>query len=180
MRLFFVFWSFTIGHLNSEFRYVLWLSISFLIYWLGYSGIYHNGIFNQRKEIRDKNVNYVKSKKEEESHPKKINYLKELIEEEKLYLNPDFGLQNLSNKTGLNESYISHVFNKESSTNLTSYINELRITEAKKLLSDSNFKNYTIISIALESGFKSKSSFYTSFKKIMNETPTEYRKKSMS
>mgnify|MGYP003384778536 FL=1 len=145
-------------------RYFLWLSMSFLIYWLGYSGIYYSGIFNQRQQIR-KNILITERAKEKPINTSKFLEIETIIQSEKLFLNPHFSLFVLSKKTNLNESYISQLFNKNSTVNFTTYINRLRVKEAKLFLKNEAYQNYTIISIGLEAGFNSKSAFYTAFKK---------------
>ena len=55
------------------------------------------------------------------------------------------------------------------------YINEFRVDHSKKLIRDPEFKNYTVVSMGLESGFNSKSTFYSAFKKFTNMTPVEFR-----
>lgn len=171
-------WLLTIGKLNSEIRYILWLSISFLVYWLGYNGIYYNGIFNQRTALRKATTNKAIELPKDEKE--KTSWIKNIIKNQKLYLNPNFGLPDLAKETNLNESYLSHIFNKDSSINFTSYINRLRVKEAKKLLKHIDYKEYTIVAIALEAGFNSKSAFYTNFKKETNKTPIQYKKENLS
>ncbi|RBW59157.1 hypothetical protein DS884_05250 [Tenacibaculum sp. E3R01] len=173
-----VFWSLTIGKLNSEIRYILWLSISLLVYWLGYNGIYYNGIFNQRTALREATTNKIIEQPKEDKE--KTSWIKGIIENQKLYLNPNFGLPELAKETNLNESYLSHVFNKNSTINFTSYINKLRVKEAEKLLKHLDYKEYTIVAIALEAGFNSKSAFYTNFKKETSKTPIQFRKENLS
>jgi AraC-like DNA-binding protein len=56
----------------------------------------------------------------------------------------------------------------------TNLINEYRIEKAKELLETEN--NFTVEGIGYESGFNSKSTFFTTFKKITGKTPTEYQK----
>ena len=76
----------------------------------------------------------------------------------------------------LSEGYISQLISKNSDFNFNDYVNKHRIEESKKMLNDENYKDYTITAIGLESGFNSKSSFYSAFKKFTNKTPTEYIK----
>ncbi len=54
----------------------------------------------------------------------------------------------------------------------------MRVEQAKTLLLDPEYENYTITSIGLESGFNSKSTFYTVFKKYSGSTPVEFKNKS--
>ena len=55
------------------------------------------------------------------------------------------------------------------------YVNQFRVEEVKKRMSDINYKHLTLLGIALDCGFNSKSSFNNIFKKITNYTPTEYK-----
>lgn len=164
---------------SSKSRYFLWISNSALIYYLGYLGIYHNGIFKQREVIR-KTVPLGEKSTKVINHDSKIDEIKKIIEEEKLFLNPNLSLSLLSKRFKLNESYFSHFFNQNSDINFSNYINILRVENVKKILVNDSFKNYTLISIALESGFNSKSAFYNAFKKETGITPTEYRKINLS
>lgn len=164
---------------SNKNRYFLWISNSALIYYLGYLGIYHNGIFKQRREIRKTILLESKSKKNT-NNDYKLDKIKKIIEEEKIFLNPNLSLTSLSDRFELNESYFSYLFNKNSDINISNYINKLRVETVKSILLNKDFKNYTLISIALESGFNSKSAFYTAFKKETGLTPTAYRKQNLS
>jgi AraC-like DNA-binding protein len=77
----------------------------------------------------------------------------------------------------MSESSISHSIKKGSNYNFPDYINSLRVEKAKILLTDTDFKSYTILSIGLECGFNSKSTFYLAFKKFTNTTPSLFRSK---
>ncbi|WGH74815.1 AraC family transcriptional regulator [Tenacibaculum tangerinum] len=173
---------FNIYQLQTNNTYFLWLSISFLVYWLGYNGIYYNGIFNQRTEIRKQTIDNkaIKTRPSSEKGKQQVEDFKAIIKNQKLYLNPQFSLSLFSKKLDLSESYLSHIFNQNSSINFSEYVNKLRVEEALKLLKNSQFKNYTIVAIGLEAGFNSKSTFYHNFKKEVGVTPTQYRKENMS
>ena len=60
--------------------------------------------------------------------------------------------------------------------NFFSFVNNYRIQLAKKLLSDPETSSMPIVELAVEVGFKSKSSFYDAFKKATEMTPTQFKK----
>ncbi|NMH86226.1 helix-turn-helix domain-containing protein [Flavivirga algicola] len=159
--------------------YPLWIGMSILIYWIGYSAILQKHLYQERKEIRSKISN--KSHKKSplaNNREKSTTYSKidDLIISDKLHLDPSLSLKTLSKKLNLSEGYISQLINKNSSLNFNDYINSLRINDAKVMLTNPDYDNYTIIAIGLEAGFNSKSSFYTAFKKLTGKTPIEYKK----
>ena len=61
-------------------------------------------------------------------------------------------------------------------TSFPDYLNSYRIEEAKSYLKNPEFSKYTIVSIGLEAGFNSKSSFYSVFKKATGQTPATFKK----
>ncbi len=152
--------------------YALWIGIAILIYWMGYSAILQKQLFNERKEIRNINQKLTNNKQTPSAYSK----IDSMIVENKLHLNPSLNLKTLSEYFSLSEGYISQVINKNSNLNFNDYINSLRVIDAKIMLTNIEYDNYTIIAIGLESGFNSKSSFYTAFKKFTKKTPAEYKK----
>ncbi len=165
---------------NNNGKYFLWISMSILIYWLGYLGVYHSGIFAQRRKIR---INNLKDKSLFNKSNLNISRFEEIdsaIKGNKMYLNPNLSLDLLSDDFNLSAGYISQLVNKFSKTNFSRYINVLRVKDAKVMLTNKEYRNYTIIAIALEAGFNSKSAFYSTFKKEVGISPTEYQAKKMS
>ncbi len=98
------------------------------------------------------------------------------MESEKPYVNPEFSLQILSDQLNISKHYISQVLNQILNKNFYTFVSEYRIKEFKKLTIDPEFQHYTIMSLAFESGFNSKTSFNMIFKKYENRTPSEYLK----
>lgn len=161
--------------------YPLWIGMAILMYWIGYTAILQNHLYVERLSIRNKTLKNIEQKLKVENlkkqePPKSFNLIDNLINKNKLYLNPNLNLDNLATKTGLSVGYISQLFNKHSELNFNDFINKLRIEEAKKIIIDNDFKNYTIHAISLEVGFNSKSSFYNAFKKFTGKTPIQYKK----
>tara|TARA_B100000809_G_C15126986_1_gene526682 strand:+ start:446 stop:2164 length:1719 start_codon:yes stop_codon:yes gene_type:complete len=96
------------------------------------------------------------------------------IEKEKLFLKEDLTLIMLSNLINTNKSYISQIINEKFEKNFSSFVNEYRIKEARKLLSQEENWGITIESIANSVGFKSISAFNTAFKKYTGITPSYF------
>ncbi len=80
----------------------------------------------------------------------------------------------LSNLINTNKSYISQIINEKFEKNFSSFINEYRIKEARKLLSPQKNWGITIESIAKSVGFKSISAFNTTLKKYTGITPSYF------
>ncbi len=100
----------------------------------------------------------------------------ESMEKEKPYLKKDFTLEIFSKNLESSRSYISQIINEELNQNFSNFINEYRIKEARRILSDPRNKNLTIETMAHSVGFGSKSSFNIAFKKYTGITPSFYLK----
>jgi AraC-like DNA-binding protein len=99
------------------------------------------------------------------------------LQEKKLFLNPKFTLRDCAKSIGTNEKYLSSYLNKFHKMNFNTFINKYRIEQAKKLLHSTDSDKYTIEAIAQMSGFNSKSSFNSVFKKHTGLTPSEFKLK---
>lgn len=93
-----------------------------------------------------------------------------------LYRKPRLTLNEVSDITGLGIRDISSAINS-SGLNFCEYINGLRIEEIKKYISEQGTKKISLLEIAIESGFNSKSSFNAAFKKQVGLTPSQYLSK---
>lgn len=81
-------------------------------------------------------------------------------------------LEAVAECTGLNPAYFSSIFKKSTGSSFKEYLNILRIEESKRLLS---FTDYSIIDIAIATGFEDQSYFSRVFKKYTGLTPRQYR-----
>ncbi len=100
-----------------------------------------------------------------------------LMMQQKPYLIKSYTINDLCMHLEVKRHRLTIIINDEMGTNFNSLINNYRIREATRLLED-NAHNYTIDAIADMAGFRSRSSFYASFKKITGLTPKEYLSKS--
>ncbi len=98
-----------------------------------------------------------------------------LMEKEKLYLNPNLKVSDLGYKLRVPDYLISQGIRFALNKNFYQWVNEYRVREVQKRLRSDVYKDRTIVDIAYESGFNSKSSFNSVFKKIVGCTPSIYR-----
>ncbi|MFV9551474.1 helix-turn-helix domain-containing protein [Algibacter sp. PT7-4] len=159
--------------------YPLWIGISILIYWIGYVGINKSQQLKNRIEIRKKRIleyKHQELKTHKINNSKSYKKLRNHIKINKSFLNPNLSLEILSEELNLSAGYLSQLINKNSNLSFNDFINSLRVNDAKAMLINTDFNNYTIVAIGLEAGFNSKSSFYSAFKKFTGKTPIEYKK----
>jgi len=106
--------------------------------------------------------------------------LNALMQEKEPYLNSDLNLINLSELLNVSPHILSYVINKGFQVNFTQFVNTYRVEKAKHLLKDpKTSKALSILGIAYESGFNSKTVFNTTFKKVTGLTPSEFKKKGL-
>lgn len=101
-----------------------------------------------------------------------------MMESKAPHLDGDLNLIKLAQLINLTPHQLSYVINTGFNENFFQFINKYRIEKAKELLTDSKNHNLSILGIAFESGFNSKTAFNITFKKFTDQTPSEFKKKS--
>jgi len=129
---------------------------------------------DEKKESEKYSRSGLKDKQAEEYLQKLIS----IMETEKPYLDRDLSIQNLSVITGIPRHHITQVLNEKHGKNFFTFINEYRVKEVISRFGDPANNNFTILAIAYDSGFNSKTTFNAIFKSITGLTPSEYREKS--
>ena len=104
-----------------------------------------------------------------------IQKLEKAMLVDKIYKDTNLNLFQLSTYLDTNTKYLSQTINNHYKKNFSSYINEYRIIESIEILSGKEQEQYTLEHIANLSGFKSRSAFIASFKKMKNMTPSQYK-----
>ena len=96
---------------------------------------------------------------------------------EKPYLDADLSLPELANRLAIPSHHLSRVINEQFEANFFDFINQYRIEEVKVRIDNPEYQNLSLLGIAFECGFNTKSAFNRVFKKMTGFTPSEYRKK---
>jgi AraC-like DNA-binding protein len=107
---------------------------------------------------------------------KLANYMREA----KPHLNPELRLSDLASGLKLKPYQLSEILNKGEGIHFYDFINRHRIEEAQKLLIDHHYSHMSILGIAEEAGFNSKSVFNEAFKKQTGFTPSVFREQKKS
>ena len=122
----------------------------------------------------------VKKQLNERLSAEQVAALQSIVErktkDEKLYLDPLLTLSMLSDKVGISTHELSYVLNNGLNKTFYQFINELRTAEAMTLLLSDELQHLDLLGIAIRAGFNSKTTFYSSFKKITGLTPKAYLK----
>jgi len=107
-----------------------------------------------------------------------IEKLEKVMKHEKTYRNNLLKLQDLSNIIDVPTHHLTEILNTRLKQNFYDYINKFRVLEVKNLIEDDKDKKQNLLTLALEAGFSSKSSFNSIFKKQTGLTPSQYRMES--
>ena len=147
--------------------WIIYLAVAIWMTIMGYLALLQQNI-KPLKKI------HVPSNVEDERFPEVDAKLTKLMEKDHLYLDPTLNIGQLAKKSGYPEYLVSLVINQLHQQTFREYINELRVIAAKNLLQNPN-NTQTILDIAYDCGFTSKSTFNSAFKRIVHSTPSEFK-----
>jgi len=148
------------------------LGATVIVYILAYLALKNSEVLDEKPSPEKK---YERSSLTPEQSARYLKRLKHAMEQEKLYTDGNLTLQKLSAKLSIPVQHLSQVVNEQLNQNILDFINMHRVEEVQRRLVDSDLKHLSILAIAEDVGFNSKSSFNAVFKKHTNVTPSEFR-----
>ncbi|MEE9429570.1 MAG: helix-turn-helix domain-containing protein [Melioribacteraceae bacterium] len=133
-------------------------------------------VFQKNRDVifSEPQQKYSNKKISEEEASLLLNKLNQVMNEKELYKNPYLKLNDVAKELNILGHRLSQLLNDNLGKSFSSFVNEYRIEEAKKLLNSND--HYTLEAIGFDAGFSSKSAFYSTFKKFTNTTPAGYKK----
>ena len=162
-------------------RLFLRIELTVFAFSVSYFGInqpvfYKSGVEEPDTEKAKSNGKKYKSSNLTTSQAEKyIENLQHYMDNDKPYLNPELTIMDVANQIKISRHYLTQVININLKKNFYQFINEYRVQEMKTRLTSPDFNHITIVSIAYECGFNSKSTANAIFKKMTGKTPSEYR-----
>jgi len=162
---------------------IVCISLVATVFVLSYEGLFQEEVFSNITSVET--IEEVQVATSEEGKPDRSEYvnnelwqkLQSYMTVNKPYLEEGLTLTGLAQNLSMTRNQLSAMINNKTGENFYQFINTYRVEEVKRNLSDPAKKNYTILAMAYDAGFPSKSSFHSIFKKYTGLTPSEYIKK---
>lgn len=173
------------------------LSATFIMHWTAYIGIYKYklaknkdavyhflnndlAIIHPNLQVAENSITQENSTAEayKESITADNLYFQKLellCKDDHIYTDSTLNREKVAEKLGISAGYVSQIVNTITGDNFAHYINQYRVEAVKEMISDPEYENYTLLTMGLEAGFTSKTTFYKAFKKVTGQTPNEYK-----
>lgn len=174
---------------------IIFSMVALFVMLLGYFGIKQVGIFTESSlssatvdieldqeisisktsiALQQPKGRYLKSTLSTEAQRAIHEKLVQSMEAQKLFLNPELTVTELANRLGVHPNHLSQVINSIESKTFYDFINRSRIEEFMKIVALPENQKYTLLALAFECGFSSKTAFYRNFKNVTGQSPTFY------
>ncbi|MHA7057829.1 helix-turn-helix domain-containing protein [Aquimarina sp. M1] len=148
--------------------YPFFIGMAILTYWIGIEGF-------SRRNDPETSIKQVPSSDDLQRLKRIAKTLEDTMENSKLYKNPELSLHSLAEEVNSKPYLISRTLSEVFNKRFNDYVNEYRVKEIQALLKDSDNSKYTLLSLAFEAGFNSKSSFNRAIKKQLGISPNELK-----
>ncbi len=150
----------------------------FMVYWIGYNGFSQYEILTLDFSLTEgKQENNQPSEETIEQEREHFHKIETSIKEQKLFADSTLTLSSLAEALEMKDRELSRLINQYAGANFYQYINRLRTQEFKILIESPKAKQLSILGLAQEAGFSSKSTFYTAFKASEGMTPKQYEQR---
>ncbi len=161
---------------------IIYGSVTVAVFFYGFFGIKQQVIYaapkttaSAPKKVKETPVNqYQKSSLKKEASEKYLQQLLQYMDEEAPYLEGKLALKDVASALEISTNHLSQVINENLDKNFFDFVNGYRVELVKEKMVDPTNKNYTLLSLAYDCGFNSKSSFNAIFKKYTGLTPSQY------
>ena len=163
-----------------------YLSMTIAVFFLGFFGIRQQAISNVEvasshtnamdvsRKKKGRGNQYLHSGLKKEEAEQHAIALKAYFKNEKPYLNGKLSLSEVAEYMEISVNHLSQVINDQLGFSFFDFVNSYRVEEVKAKLADSAYENYTLLGMAYDSGFNSKSTFNSIFKKFTGFTPSQF------
>lgn len=154
---------------SAPFYLVLLVINTVYIYWIGLESLTKSHYLFNEFQLKPQKAEVAQVS---DSLAQKLDHL---IKEEEVFTNKNLKVANLASLLDITEKELSSYIHNAFDMSFSDYINQQRVEKVKQLLDSEDPKKYTLIALAENAGFSSKSSFNAVFKDFTGLTPSQYR-----
>jgi AraC-like DNA-binding protein len=177
-----LYWMTTLGigvynFITHKTKYLLAYNYSVLLlltYILGFYGLKQQAIFKKNGNDNG-NEKYKRSRLQDKYKLQVKQKLIEWFDAERPYLDSELNVGKVAENLKISRHELTEVLNTVVNKNFYQFVNEYRVVEVKKMLSNPRKKNISIEAIGFDCGFNSKSTFFSVFKSITGMTPAQFK-----
>ena len=141
-----------------------------LLFGFGYIAYNNPGLFDTPKHSR---LDLLYEKHDDRAN---ISAYENYIISSQHFTDPGISLKDVAEELSISAKYLSYVINKHYQMNFKNHLNQLRTQKVMEQIEQNKQQNLTLLGIALDAGFNSKSSFNAIFKEQTGFTPTAFLK----
>ncbi len=149
---------------------IIEIVLSAFLFVLGYLGYFHPSFFEVPPLLKGKN----REEFAQYNDDAELQRLLALFENEKLHRQPRLGLDDVAGKLKLPSRYVSGLVNTYHRTDFRNFVNRYRVNDVVERIKDPRESHKTLLALAMEAGFSSKSSFNQIFKTVTGQKPSDY------
>lgn len=158
----------------------LYLCLTLLAFIMGYFGYRQSSVFpvewvSASEKSESTGNGYLRSGLGNVDEAELMDRIHQHVKDTKAYLDSELTIYKIGNTLDVPYYHVTQAVNRVKGKNFYHYINEMRIEEVKKRMQDDDSGRFTLLALALDCGFNSKTTFNTVFKKFEGLTPTEYK-----
>lgn len=172
-----------VGFMDFDPYEISFIGLTILTFLFGVFGFHQPSIFEEVVKV-ESHIKPVVAERDAKKYQKSglrqddvadyVNKIRKYMVIEKPYLDRELTIFDLSDQLKIPRHILSEVINEHMGMNFYNLVNEYRVNEVKERMKSDDMKQLTILGIAYDSGFNSKSSFNTIFKEKTHQTPSEY------
>ena len=150
--------------------YPIYIPLAILIYWLGFKGY----LYTRMSVSVTSTPKSISPELAKETIEQVVAALSKAMQVDTLYLDPNLTTDKLGQQLQLSPKLISAVLNQHIGKNVNGFVNEYRVDEVKRRLTNPVYEHLTLTGIAFDCGFNSQATFQRAFKLQTGMSPGEY------